>query len=119
MRDATRCRSRAGKRVGRGTRPDRRQRRSHSAADLRPSRLNAGGRIRPRRIRVMEMFDVQGIEIRAPRDAVFELVSRPQNLSRWAHAFELADDATARLRTPQGTLTIGLRTSTNADAGTV
>lgn len=67
----------------------------------------------------MEMFDVQGIEIRAPRRAVFEWVSRPQNLSRWAHAFELADDAMARLRTPQGMVTIGLRTSANADAGTV
>ena len=40
----------------------------------------------------MRMFDVQGIEIRASRAKVFEFLSHPGNLPRWAHAFKSADD---------------------------
>jgi hypothetical protein len=64
----------------------------------------------------MRMFDVQGIEIRAPKERVFEFLREPGNLPRWAHAFEAADDRSARLETPAGAVDIGLRTS--ADAGT-
>jgi uncharacterized protein YndB with AHSA1/START domain len=35
----------------------------------------------------MRMFDVQAIEIAAPRQKVFEFVGEPRNLPRWAHAF--------------------------------
>ena len=35
----------------------------------------------------MHMFDVQGIEITAPRPKVFEFLREPANLPRWAHAF--------------------------------
>ena len=35
----------------------------------------------------MRMFDVQGIEIMAPRHKVFEFLREPGNLPRWAHAF--------------------------------
>jgi len=35
----------------------------------------------------MRMFDVQGIEITAPRRKVFEFLREPANLPRWAHAF--------------------------------
>ena len=50
----------------------------------------------------MRMFDVQGIEIEASRRTVFEFVRNPRNLPQWAHAFESADDQTARLTTPAG-----------------
>jgi uncharacterized protein YndB with AHSA1/START domain len=33
------------------------------------------------------MFDVQGIEINAPRGKVFEFLCEPGNLPQWAHAF--------------------------------
>src|SRR5688572_31376125 len=35
----------------------------------------------------MRMFDVQGVEITAPRRKVFEFLREPANLPRWAHAF--------------------------------
>jgi hypothetical protein len=50
----------------------------------------------------MRMFDVQGIEIRAPRGKVFEFPRNPGNLPRWAHAFTSAGDGQARLETPAG-----------------
>jgi hypothetical protein len=64
----------------------------------------------------MQMFDVQGIEIAAPPDKVFEFVKQPANLPRWAHAFVSAADDRARLETPNGAVDIGL--SVSADAGT-
>ena len=45
----------------------------------------------------MNMFDVQGIEIRASRDHVFEFLRDPRNLPRWAHAFQTVDDERAQL----------------------
>jgi len=47
----------------------------------------------------MRMFDVQGIEIRARRDKVFEFLRNPGNLPQWAHAFTSAEDGRARLET--------------------
>ena len=35
----------------------------------------------------MRMFDVHGIEIRAPREKVFEFLRHAGNLPQWAHAF--------------------------------
>lgn len=67
----------------------------------------------------MRMFDVQGIEIAAPRQKVFEFVKRPENLPQWAHAFVSATDDRARLETPQGAVDIGLRVSTDAETGVV
>jgi polyketide cyclase/dehydrase/lipid transport protein len=67
----------------------------------------------------MRMFDVQAIEINAPRDAVFAFVRDPANLPRWAHAFQAADETRARLVTPGGTVDIGLRTETMLSTGTV
>ena len=48
----------------------------------------------------MRMFDVQGIEITAPRRKVFEFLRDPENLPRWAHAFVSAENGCARLRLP-------------------
>jgi hypothetical protein len=67
----------------------------------------------------MRTFDIQGIEIRATRAAVFGFVSEPRNLPQWAHAFQRADDTRASLRTPSGAVDIALRTSSHEDAGTV
>ena len=67
----------------------------------------------------MHLFDVQGIEIHAPREAVFAFLREPGNLPRWARAFRSADDARARLETPAGAVDIGLRTIADAGTGTV
>src|SRR5712692_5993406 len=64
-------------------------------------------------------FDIQGIEIRASRDRVFEFVRDPRNLPRWTHAFKSADDECARLQTPSGVVDVRLHTSVEATAGTV
>ncbi len=68
---------------------------------------------------IMRTFDVQGIEIRATRAALFGFVSDPRNLPKWAHAFQQADDTRASLRTPLGAVDIMLRTSLHEAAGTV
>ena len=67
----------------------------------------------------MRMFDVQGIEIVAPRRKVFEFLKEPANLPRWAHAFVSAGDDQARLETPAGSVDVGLRVLADAVTGTV
>ena len=67
----------------------------------------------------MRMFDVQGIEILAPCDKVFEFVKKPAHLPQWAHAFVSATEDRARLETPRGAVDVGLRVSADAEAGVV
>jgi hypothetical protein len=67
----------------------------------------------------MVMFDVQGVEILASPDHVFDFVRNPRNLPRWAHAFRSADDAEAELETPAGAVTIKLQTAIEPTARTV
>lgn len=67
----------------------------------------------------MRMFDVQAVEIAAPRTDVVRFVADPRNLPRWAKAFVSADDRRARLETPTGAVEIGLHTAVNPLAGTV
>jgi uncharacterized protein YndB with AHSA1/START domain len=67
----------------------------------------------------MRMFDVQGIEIQAPRGKVFEFLRNPRNLPQWAQAFKSAGDGRARLETPAGDVDIRLGVSADAEAGTV
>jgi hypothetical protein len=67
----------------------------------------------------MRTFDVQGIEIRASRSAVFDFVRDPHNLPKWAHAFQQANDKCASLKTPTGAVDIDLRTVSHNDAGTI
>jgi hypothetical protein len=67
----------------------------------------------------MRMFDVQGVEIVAPRQKVFEFLRVPGNLPRWAHAFVSAGNSRARLQTPTGAIDIALDVDADADAGTV
>jgi hypothetical protein len=67
----------------------------------------------------MRMFDVQGIEIRAPLAKVFDFVREPRNLPRWTQAFETADDQRGRLQTPAGAVDVALKTVADARSGTV
>jgi hypothetical protein len=67
----------------------------------------------------MRMFDVQGVEITAPRRKVFEFLREPGNLPRWAHAFVSAGNGRARLETPAGAVDAGLRVTADADTGII
>jgi hypothetical protein len=68
---------------------------------------------------LMRPFDVQGIEIRASRSAVFDFVRDPHNLPKWAHAFQQANDTRASLKTATGAVDIDLQTFWHKDAGTI
>jgi hypothetical protein len=68
---------------------------------------------------IMRMFDVQGIEIAAPRRKVFEFLKDPGNLPLWAHAFVSAGDGRARLSTPEGAVDVGLDVSAHPEMGVV
>ncbi len=67
----------------------------------------------------MKTFDVQSIGIAKPATTVFDFVSDPQNLPRWAKAFKRADSRSAELETPNGAVPIELETITHAAAGSV
>jgi hypothetical protein len=67
----------------------------------------------------MRTFDVQGIEIRAPRAKLFDFLKDPGNLPRWAEGFKTADGERARLETATGGVEIALRTDSDPTAGTV
>ena len=67
----------------------------------------------------MRMFDVQGIEIFATREKVFNFVRAAGSLPQWAHAFASAEDGRARLQTPAGTVDVGLEVAADAATGTV
>ena len=67
----------------------------------------------------MKMFDLQGIEIAAPRMRVFEFIREPHNLPRWARAFRSVDGREARLETPHGAVDVRLDVPVDANCGTV
>jgi hypothetical protein len=67
----------------------------------------------------MRTFDVQAIEITAPRHKVFEFLRDPENLPRWAHAFASAGNGRARLETSAGAVDVGLGVTAEADTGVV
>jgi len=67
----------------------------------------------------MRMFDVQGIEINAPRGRVFDFLREPANLPKWAHAFVSAENGRARLQTPAGAVDVGLKVTADGHTGVV
>ena len=67
----------------------------------------------------MQLFDVQGVEILAPRGKVFEFLRKPENLPLWAHAFVSVGDGRARLETPAGAVDVALSVSADAETGVV
>jgi hypothetical protein len=89
----------------------------HSAGRAIVKRTGEG--VTPLEETTMRMFDVQGIEIRAPRRKVFEFVRDPGNLPQWAHAFTSAEEGQARLATPAGAVDVRLGVSAHAETGTV
>jgi hypothetical protein len=66
-----------------------------------------------------KIFDVQSVELSTSLQTAFNFISKPQNLPRWAAAFSEADDSTALLVTPNGSLPIGLKTLADAATGTI
>jgi hypothetical protein len=67
----------------------------------------------------MRMFDVQGVEIVAPRRKVFEFLRDPANLPRWAQAFVSVENGRARLETPAGAVDVDLGVTADPDTGVV
>ena len=67
----------------------------------------------------MRMFDVQAVEIHAPRGRVFAFLQHAGNLPKWAHAFVSAGDGRARLQTPAGAVDVGLEVAVDAGTGVV
>jgi hypothetical protein len=67
----------------------------------------------------MHVHEVRGIEIEASYDHVFAFIADPNNLPRWAHAFERVNGRKARLRTPAGVQDIDLRVESSFKAGTI
>jgi uncharacterized membrane protein len=67
----------------------------------------------------MDLFDVQGIEINAPREDVFDFVRNPANLPQWARAFSSVDRGRALLETPNGAVTVRLDVFADEECGTV
>ena len=67
----------------------------------------------------MRMFDVQAIEINAPRGRVFDFVREPGNLPKWAHAFVCAENGRARLQTAAGAAEVGLDVFADSHSGVV
>jgi hypothetical protein len=67
----------------------------------------------------MRTFEVHGVEIHATASTVCAFVGDPCNLPRWAAAFCTADHERAELRTPRGTVAVGLRTDASEAASTV
>ena len=66
-----------------------------------------------------KMFDVQSVEIAAPFQKVFDFIAKPQHLPNWTNAFSAADDNSAMMVTPNGSLPIGLRTHADPKTGTI
>ena len=67
----------------------------------------------------MRTFDVQGIEIMASRQKVFDFLREPANLPQWAHAFESVENGRARLETPGGVVDVGLHVRADSETGVV
>lgn len=65
------------------------------------------------------LYVVKSIVIDQPFAKVFEFVANPGNLPQWTNAFSDVTGDTAQLKTPAGTVTIGLKTSANPTVGNV
>lgn len=65
------------------------------------------------------LYVIQSIVIEQPFARVFDFVANPGNLPLWTNAFSHVDGGTAQLKTPEGTITIGLKTSANQSVGNV
>lgn len=67
----------------------------------------------------MKTFDVQEIEIAAPAAKAHRYIADPTNLPRWTHAFSVADEGQAVMRTPNGEVKVNLRTASDPATGVI
>ena len=67
----------------------------------------------------MKWYDLQGIQIDRPQGVTFRYVADPSNLPEWTHAFATVDGAKARMRTPNGEISVELVTRADETRGTV
>jgi hypothetical protein len=67
----------------------------------------------------MHTFDVQGIEIAAPRWRIFNFLREQSNLPSWAHGFVSAGNDRARLASPSGAVEVRLQVAADPETGVV
>jgi hypothetical protein len=67
----------------------------------------------------VKTFDVQGIDLRVPRDRAFAYIADPARLPAWTSAFASVADGRAVLRTPAGEVEIALGVDASPEHGTV
>ncbi len=67
----------------------------------------------------MKIFDLQGVEIKAPVSDVFDYIADPKNLPEWTHAFRSVSDGNAILETPNGSVEIKIDVLTSKAKGTI
>lgn len=67
----------------------------------------------------LKIFDVQGIEIKAPVNDVFNFIADPRNLPKWTHAFRSVSNGMALLETPNGSVEIKLDVLASKQQGTI
>ena len=67
----------------------------------------------------MKNFDVQSIDLPVSAEAAFDYISQPSNLPLWTNAFSRADETSADLVTPNGSVPIKLQTVTSRESGSV
>ena len=67
----------------------------------------------------MKPYDVQEVELAVAAGRVLEFLADPAQLPRWTRAFASADHRSAMMRTPQGSVTVGLRVEARPEVGTV
>src|SRR5262245_64729471 len=65
------------------------------------------------------LYDLQGVEIRAPFERAFTYIADPVRLPEWTHAFRSVRDGRAVMRTPAGEVEVGLEISASRPHGTV
>ncbi len=67
----------------------------------------------------LKIFDVQGVEIKAPVNEVFNFIADSRNLPRWTHAFKSVSNGLALLETPNGSVEIKLDVLASKQQGTI
>lgn len=67
----------------------------------------------------MKIFDVQGIEIKAPVSKVFDYIADPKHLPEWTNAFKKVHDGHAVLQTSNGSVDVKLEINTSKIHGTI
>lgn len=67
----------------------------------------------------MNPYDVQSIAIAAPAARAFRFIADPSNLPQWTHAFKAADERSALMATPNGSVPIRLAVRACEPQGTI